>query len=105
MTEEISMAERRRILAEELRFKTYMAHTDTFLDDNRGGRFSVTKPAALIGSGPIHYPQLPQDAPANQALMVGDEMPLGYDINAMDAVGEPHEVKASEVKKAAWRRI
>ena len=69
--DEISQAEKRRILANEQRLNTYRAHAEASIDDDRSGRFAVRKPATVIGASPISYPRLPQDAPANQAALVG----------------------------------
>lgn len=106
MNDEISMADKRRILAEQ-EISSYRAHAQANADFDLGGRFAlVQKPANVIGSGPVSYPTLPQDAPSNQLAMMPDEPPLGIDINAMDPVGEVFEQEASRSPaKPAWRRI
>jgi hypothetical protein len=108
--DEVSQALKRKILAEDRqRPNTYRAHAEASIDDDRGGRFAVRKPATVIGASPIQYPRLPQDAPANQAAMVGPEAPLGYDINAMDCTGEVHERATQPASdgpvRRGWRRI
>jgi hypothetical protein len=90
--DEISQSERRRVLANDRKvLSTYHAVAQGSIDDDRGGRFAVQKPTTVTGTGPISYPRLPSDSPSNQLAMTGQEMPLGYDINSMDCVGEFHE--------------
>jgi hypothetical protein len=97
--DEISQVERRKVMAEELRHKTYMAHTDTFLDDDRGGRFSVTKPATIIGKGPISYPRLPENSPWHTNPLP-PEPSLGYSVEDQEPTGEKFEQeRASQTKK------
>lgn len=88
----VSQAERRRIISEERRLSTYRSHAEANADLELGGRYSKVTTVTVTGASPIHqYPRQPLTSPANQAAMVGKEEPLGYDINAMDVVGEPHE--------------
>jgi hypothetical protein len=66
----------------------------TFLDhthSEEGGRFA--KPTNVIGSTPT--PQYPMAAPNWSVDPTGVEPPLGYDINEVAIVGEPHEIRAS----------
>jgi hypothetical protein len=84
----ISQAEKRRIISEERRLSTYRAHAEANADLELGGRFAKLTKATVVGTSPIQYPRLPLNSPANQAAMTGQEPPLGYDINAMDPVGE-----------------
>jgi hypothetical protein len=118
--DEISQALRRQILAndrkvsEERRMSTYHAHSMS-IDLEMGGRYSKLHPTSVTGStsGPV-YPEQPETSPANQAALVGPEAPLGYDINAMDPVGEFHErgdAPPSEpggdggLRRKGWRRL
>jgi hypothetical protein len=102
--DDISMAEKRRILAEE-QISSYRAHAEANADMDLGGRFAlVQKPATVIGSGPISYPQLPTDSPSNQMHMMPPEPSLGYSVHDLEPTGEPHEVRASQ-RKPGWRRI
>jgi hypothetical protein len=105
--DEISQAERRRILAEDRKARTYFSEAQASLDDNRGGRFAVTRPTTVIGSSPIQYPRLPGTAPANQAALVGDEPTLGFSVNDIEPVGEIHERNERNEQRAAskWRRL
>ena len=90
--DEISQAERRRVLANDRRIlATYHGVAQTSVDDDRGGRYAKVTTTTVIGAPPINYPRQPENSPANQAAMVGDEPPLGIDINAMEPVGELHE--------------
>jgi hypothetical protein len=95
--DEFSQAHKRKILAEDReRLSTLLDHARASANDDRGGRFAAQGKATVTGAAPISYPRLPLTAPANQAMMVGQEPSLGYDINAMDPVGEIHEQRASE---------
>ena len=77
------------------RVATYHSFGQSNLDDEREGRYAAagTRPA-VTGSSPIAYPQQPSTSPWHSEP-IGTEPPLGYDINAQDAVGEPFEVAAS----------
>src|SRR5262245_8777504 len=89
-------AERRRIMIEERRLRTYHGHAQAAVDDERQGRFATLDKATVTGqgAGPI-YPQMPDGNPwATEPI--GTEPPLGIDINAQDAVGEIFEQAASD---------
>lgn len=90
--DDISQAERRRILAEErLARNTYFGHAgDTELD--LGGRFAKVTTTTVVGAGPVRYPRQPTGSPW-ACDPVPAESPLGLDINAMEPVGEPHEMR------------
>jgi hypothetical protein len=113
--DEISMAERRRIIAEDRdRLSTYHALAQSSIDDERGGRYAaVQRPATFVGAGPaISYPRLPADSPSNQLAMTPKEEPLGYSIDEMEPTGERWEQEASrgdaaapEVRRSGWRRF
>jgi hypothetical protein len=104
--DDISMSEKRRILAEE-EISSYRAHAQANADFDLGGRYAlVQKPATVIGSGPISYPKLPEDSPSNQLAMMPPEPPLGYSVNAQDPVGEQFEQEASKsTARRGWRRL
>jgi hypothetical protein len=98
---EASQSERRRILAEGRKTSTYHQQAQADADLEMGGRFAKVMPTSVTGTTPgPQYPRQPADSPSNQAALVGDEPPLGVDINAMDPVGEHHELEASKVEKA-----
>jgi hypothetical protein len=75
---------------------TYFHHAQS-IDLELSGRYSKLTPTSVTGStpGPI-YPQQSETSPANQAALTGPEAPLGYDINAIDPVGERWEQEASK---------
>jgi hypothetical protein len=100
--DEISQAERRRVLANDRKVSTYRDAAQASIDDLCGGRYGAIGKPTVTGAAPISYPRLPSDAPSNQAAMIGDEPPLGIDVNAMEPVGEIHE---REPKRKGWRRI
>jgi hypothetical protein len=94
--DEISQAERRRILAEDRRSSTYFAQAQASLEDTSGGRYGAVTKNKVTGTDPtIVYPRLPADAPANQMAMSPPEPSLGYSVDAQDAVGEAWEVQKS----------
>jgi hypothetical protein len=79
--------------------------TSTYLDHvepSPGGRFAeaarrerLAKPQ-IVGTEPsARYPHLPASSPWAGPDLVGVEPPLGVEINALEPVGEPHEVAAS----------
>src|SRR6516225_8044897 len=92
-TDEAREAERRRRLIEERRMRTYLAHAEASALDEAGGRFAALperKPTVIGAKAEIAYPQQPQGSPwANEPS--GTEPPLGYEVDAMEAVGEPQE--------------
>lgn len=104
MVEEISQAERRRILAED-RMSTYHALAQSSIDDERGGRYAAaSRPATFVGAGPVSYPKLPEDSPSNQLAKMPDEPSLGYSVDDQDPIGEAFEQEASK-RRRPWRRL
>jgi hypothetical protein len=93
--DEISQNEKREVMKND-RLNTYQAHAAASIDEERGGRFSVQTKPTVIGQSPISYPKQPPNSPWASDDLLGPEPPLGIDINAMQPVGEPHELKASE---------
>jgi len=57
--DETSQSEKRRMLAEDRRMRTYHAVAQGSIDDDRGGRFSVMERPSVTGSSPVGYPKLP----------------------------------------------
>ena len=99
--DEISQAERRRIMAEERRLRTYHGVAASSVDDEKGGRYAGSgSKQTIVGSSPIVYPKLPANSP-----WVKDEYPpeppLGFSIDAQEPVGEKFEVEASTVAASA----
>jgi hypothetical protein len=82
----------RRIELEARRRNTYQGHA---LDDelDLGGRFKKVNTTTVVGAGPISYPQQ-ASGPWSK-----DECPqenqLGYSVDAIEPVGEVHEIEAS----------
>src|SRR6516164_7381185 len=91
--DDIPQSERRRILAEERRIRTYPGHAQSVVDEDKGGRFAFSgSPTTVTGASPIQYPAQPDHSPWH-SNPCPTEPPLGF---AIDPVGEPHEIKASE---------
>jgi hypothetical protein len=64
--DEISQAERRRVLANDRKvLATYHGVAQTSVDDDRGGRFSKVTTTTVIGTSRIQYPRQPENSPAN----------------------------------------
>jgi len=93
--DDIPQSERRRIMAEERRMRTYHGHAQANIDEDRGGRFAFSgSPTTVTGASPISYPTQPDHSPwAKDACP--PEPPLNIDINALGPTGEPHEIRAS----------
>ena len=101
--DEISQSEKRRVLAndrqvmaERQRVSTYRDAAQASVDDMAGGRYAVIDKPSVTGTSPITYPRQSATSPSNQATLVCDEPPLGVDVNAMEPVGEPHEIVEAE---------
>ena len=75
---------------------TYHGVAASSVDDERGGRYATEgSRQTVIGSSPIAYPQQPSTSFWHHDP-IGTEPPTGYSVDAIDPVGEPHEIKASE---------
>jgi hypothetical protein len=96
--DEISQAERRRIMAEARRGLTYMGRAIATADEDRGGRFAVEGKSTITGSAPISYPQMPEGNPW-RSDPVPAEPPLGYSVEDQEPVGELHEIEKSKRKE------
>jgi hypothetical protein len=94
--DDVSQAERRRIMAEERRGRTYQGVAQAALDDERGGRYAAGSgsKSSVVGSSPVSYPQQPAGSPWAKDECP-PEPPLGYSVDELEPVGEPHEVEAS----------
>jgi len=115
-----NQAERRRVMIEERRLKTYHGHAQSSVDDERGGRFAFSGSSATVtGASPIAYPAQPAGSPW-ASDPIGSEPPLGYSVETQETVGEPHEVRALSsvrqdggdgatdtgvVRRNGWRRF
>jgi len=97
--DEISQAEKRRILIEERRLRTYQGRAMADLED-AGGRYSAVTKQSVTGSTPSSaYPRMPSGPWAENEMP--PEPPLGYEIDAMEPVGELHEREGSPSTVAA----
>ena len=102
--DEISQAEKRRILAEERRMRTYHGHAMD-ADLEMGGRYSRVNTTKVVGSGPISYPQQPAGSPwakdecPPEPLIAGrgEGNVLGYEIDRPDAATAPLTAAAPDV--------
>jgi hypothetical protein len=67
--DEVSQAERRRIMIEERRASTYMDHAMN-ADLELGGRFKALHPVSVTGADPaVAVPQQPSTSPWHQRLI------------------------------------
>src|SRR5262249_13627556 len=89
MADEISQAERREIMAEDRRAKTYFGQAQ-HADDELGGRYAKVRSTTVVGSSPSSYPAQPPTSPWHRDP-VPDEPPLGYSVDAVEPVGEMFE--------------
>jgi hypothetical protein len=93
--DDIPQSERRRILAEERRLRTYHGQAQASIDDERGGRFAYSgNTTTVTGASPVSYPAQPAGSPWHHDP-IGTEPPLGYSVDEQEPVGEPFEVAAS----------
>src|SRR5262245_23330409 len=71
--DEISQAEKRRILRESRLATTYHSASQAFAEEDRGGRFAVLQKAQVTGSTPaVAYPKVP-GGPWSEGPQGGDE--------------------------------
>jgi len=90
--DEISQAERRRIMAEERRGRTYFGQA-RHADDALGGRSAKVHSTTVVGSSPISYPQPPATSfwhhdPCGQEPFINgrsEGTTLGYEIDRPEA--------------------
>jgi hypothetical protein len=94
-SDEISQAEKRRILAEDRRARTYFSQAQASANDDAGGRFAATanKPK-VIGASPIAYPAQPEGSPWHSDPLP-PEPPLGFSVEDQPTTGEPFEIARS----------
>jgi hypothetical protein len=102
--DDIPQSERRRIVAEERRIRTYHGQAQASIDEDRGGRFAYSgSSTSVVGSSPVSYPAQPAHSPWHRDACP-PEPPLGFSVDEMEPVGEIHE---RNEKRAAskWRRL
>jgi len=102
MADEISQAERRRIMGEDRRAKTYFGQAQ-HADDDLGGRYAKVHSTTFTGSSPTMYPAQPPTSPWHHDPCP-PEPPLGYSVEEMEPVGEPHERTASATSSSVTAR-
>jgi hypothetical protein len=79
----LTQAEKRREMEQDRKATTFRSFADAFVSENRGGRFGKS------GNDQTVKP-LPPESPWSGAQPApGDELPLGYDINAVPDLGFP----------------
>ena len=103
---DVTQKEKKEVLENGRRLRTYLAHAETSVDEERGGRYAaVRKPAIVVGVGPIRYPAQPEGSPWHSDP-VPPERPLGYSMNDQECVGEFHERgdAAAPVRRRGFRR-
>jgi hypothetical protein len=88
---EREQAERRQVLRDS---STFLDHARAAADDAAGGRFAKHTPSTVVGTSPSAVPKMPEGNPWQQDR-VPDEAPLGFSVNDMPVVGEPHEIAQS----------
>ena len=87
--DEISQTEKRRIMIEERRAKTYHGHAMD-ADLEMGGRYAKVHSTTVVGSSPVSYPAQPPTSPWHHDPCP-PEPPLGYSVDDVEPVGEVHE--------------
>jgi hypothetical protein len=100
-----SQAERKRVLENDRKVSSYMAHATANVDEDRGGRYAATGSSPTVtGATPISYPTQPSHSPWHHDP-ISDEPPLGYSVEDHDAVGEQHERAGSAVPVEPTNRM
>jgi hypothetical protein len=98
--DDIPQSERRRIMAEERRGRTYQGHAINSADEDRGGRFAFSGGSTTVtGSNPMGWPKMPEgnfwaknEMPPEPLIDgTGEGNVLGYRIDDMTAPAEPTE--------------
>jgi hypothetical protein len=96
-----SQAERKRVIENDRKASSYMAHAATNVDEDRGGRYAaIGSSPRVIGAAPVSYPTQPEGSPWHSDP-VPPEMPLGFSVEDHDPVGEKHELGGDAVASAA----
>jgi hypothetical protein len=90
--DDILQSERRRILIEERRMRTYHGQAQASIGEDRGGRFAYSgSSTSVVGSSPISYPAQPGCHSPWHYDACPPEPPLGFSVDEMEPVGEPFE--------------
>jgi hypothetical protein len=94
-------SERRAVLKSDRDAKasTYLDHAIANADAGLGGRWAKPAPTQVICGAA--YPRQSPNSPWSHGHAVPAEEPLGFAIDAMEPVGEPHEVERSIERSSA----
>jgi hypothetical protein len=112
--DEITMAEKRRIISEERRHSTYLDHSRASADDLAGGRFAKHNPTTVVGASSVSYPTQPETSPSNQLAMMpeeplidgtGEGNVLGYAIDRPGEAAAPEPAGDGGLRRKGLRRI
>jgi len=87
---EATQKERAAILKNDLKMQTLQGRAIAELQMEERGRFARNVNVTASETAPVAYP----GAPWTQDHL-GQEPPLGFDVNEVPAIGEPHEIEAS----------
>jgi hypothetical protein len=89
-----SQAQRRKVLENDRKVSTYFQRAQADADLELGGRYAKVTETTVTGAtpGPI-YPKQPPNSPWHHDPMP-PEPPLGFSVNDLEPVGEPHERQA-----------
>jgi hypothetical protein len=94
-TTNATMKEKEEVLRNEARANTYAGRAQAELDLENVGRHARSIDITGKWDGPNRHPFLPASSPWSvDHDPVPPEEPLGYDINQVPIVGEPHEIQA-----------
>jgi len=81
-------SERRRILIEERRMRTYHGQAQSSIDEDRGGRFAYSgSSTSVVGSSPISYPAQSAHSPWHHDACP-PEAPLGFSVQEMEPLAK-----------------
>jgi hypothetical protein len=99
------MATKREVLRnDKLARNTYFAHAND-VELELGGRLAKVITTTVTGSAPvIQYPKLPT-GPWSEGPGGGPEPSLGYSINEIEPVGEPHERERAVERNTALGEV
>jgi hypothetical protein len=93
----LTQKKKREILKNDAKVRaTYRDFAQSDPELELGGRFAKVTPSTVVGAAPVtSVPRQPEGSHWHSDPMPM-EPPLGLDINAVEPVGEPHELRASE---------
>jgi len=103
--DDIPQSERRKVIENDRKVHaTYHSVAQSAVDEDRGGRFAYSgSSTTVVGSSPVSYPQQPTGSPWAKDECP-PEPPLGFSVDAMEPVGEPHQRTASATSSPVTAR-